>query len=85
MSTLPIEPAEFTPTDPVNPLHCFQLDRRNFLKLFGGGLLVCLTGERALAQEAGGGFGGRQQVPTACLRMAAHRRRRQSLRIYRQG
>ena len=65
MSTLPIEPAEFTPTDPVNPLHCFQLDRRNFLKLFGGGLLVCLTGERALAQEAGGGFGGRQQVPTA--------------------
>ena len=49
--------------DPVNPLHCFQLDRRNFLKLFGGGLLVCLTGERALAQEAGRGFGGRQQVP----------------------
>ena len=63
MSTLPIEPAEFTPTDPVNPLHCFQLDRRNFLKLFGGGLLVCLTSERALAQEAGRGFGGRQQVP----------------------
>jgi isoquinoline 1-oxidoreductase len=64
MSTLPVEPAEFTPTDPVNPLHCFQLDRRDFLRLFGGGLLVCLTGEQALAQEAGGGFGGRQQVPT---------------------
>jgi isoquinoline 1-oxidoreductase len=65
MSTLPIEPVELAPLDPVNPLHCFQLDRRNFLKLFGGGLLVCLTGERALAQESGGGFGGRQQVPTA--------------------
>ena len=65
MSTLPIDSVELAPLDPVNPLHCFQLDRRNFLKLFGGGLLVCLTGERALAQEAGGGFGGRQQVPTA--------------------
>ncbi len=65
MSTLPIEPVELAPLDPVNPLHCFQLDRRNFLKLFGGGLLVCLTVDHALAQEAGGGFGGRQQVPTA--------------------
>jgi isoquinoline 1-oxidoreductase len=63
MSTLPIEPVELAPLDPVNPLHCFQLDRRNFLKLFGGGLLVCLTGERALAQESGRAFGGRQQVP----------------------
>jgi isoquinoline 1-oxidoreductase len=63
MKTLPIEAVELAPPDSINPLHCFQLDRRNFLKLFGGGLLVCLTGEQTLAQEAGRGFGGRQQVP----------------------
>ena len=44
---------------PENQLHHFQLDRRNFLKVFGGGLLVCLTDTSALAQESGrGGFGG---------------------------
>jgi isoquinoline 1-oxidoreductase len=63
MNTLLSETPELAPPDSINPLHCFQLDRRNFLKLFGGGLLVCLAGEQALAQEAGRGFGGRQQVP----------------------
>jgi isoquinoline 1-oxidoreductase len=37
-------------------LHWFQLDRRAFLKLCGGGLLVRLGGALAVAQEAGGGF-----------------------------
>jgi len=37
-------------------LHWFQLDRREFLKLCGGGLLVCLTGLRSDAQESGRGF-----------------------------
>jgi len=63
MKTVLIETAELAPPDSINPLHCFQLDRRNFLKLVGGGLLVCLTNEQALAQEAGRGFGGRQQAP----------------------
>jgi CO/xanthine dehydrogenase Mo-binding subunit len=36
------------------------LDRRNFLKLFGGGLLVCLAHPPALAQESGRGFGGHE-------------------------
>jgi CO/xanthine dehydrogenase Mo-binding subunit len=44
---------------PVNEiaerLHWFQLDRREFLKLCGGGLLVCLTGLRSHAQESGRG------------------------------
>ena len=42
-----------------NPLHRFALDRRSFVKLFGGGLLVCLA-DAASAQESGrgGGFGG---------------------------
>ena len=40
-----------------NKLRRFQLDRRNFLKLFGGGLLVCLTDVRAWPQESGRSYG----------------------------
>jgi isoquinoline 1-oxidoreductase len=65
MNTLLSGPVELALPEPGNALRCFALDRRTFLKLFGGGLLVCITGESALAQEAGGGFGGRQQVPSA--------------------
>jgi isoquinoline 1-oxidoreductase len=36
-------------------IHWFQLDRRDFLKLCGGGLLVVLEGSSAVAQEAGRG------------------------------
>ncbi|HEX9202240.1 MAG TPA: molybdopterin cofactor-binding domain-containing protein [Acidobacteriaceae bacterium] len=43
-----------------NKLHQFALDRRNFLKLFGGGLLVCLTDRDALAQESGRGYGSHE-------------------------
>jgi CO/xanthine dehydrogenase Mo-binding subunit len=53
-----------TEIDPINAPRCFALDRRSFLQLFGGGLLVCLTPEFATAQESGRGFGGRQQLPT---------------------
>ena len=38
-------------------LHWFQLDRRDFLKLCSGGLLVTLAGATAGAQESGRGFG----------------------------
>jgi CO/xanthine dehydrogenase Mo-binding subunit len=37
-------------------LHWFQLDRRDFLKLCGGGLLVYLASASATAQESGRGF-----------------------------
>ena len=41
----------------VDGLHVFDADRRTFLKTLGGGILVCLTVPRALAQESGrGGF-----------------------------
>ena len=44
------------PTDEmVDRLHWFQLDRREFLRLCGGGLLVYLTGARGEAQESGRG------------------------------
>jgi len=55
MNTLPTVAPELA-HDP-NQLHHFQLDRRNFLKVFGGGLLVCLTSEHGFTQESGRGFG----------------------------
>ena len=38
----------------------FRLDRRDFLKLFGGGLLVCLVDLPILPQESGHTFGGHE-------------------------
>src|SRR5580698_11241472 len=53
--------ARVMPTDEmVDRLHWFRLDRREFLRLCGGGLLVCLTGGRDEAQESG--RGSRDQV-----------------------
>ncbi|WP_109486202.1 xanthine dehydrogenase family protein molybdopterin-binding subunit [Occallatibacter savannae] len=37
-----------------------SVDRRGFLKLLGGGLLVCLSPSSALAQESGRGFRGHE-------------------------
>ena len=49
--------------DSANQLRHFALDRRTFLKVFGGGLLVCLTDRHLSAQESGRGFGG-HALPT---------------------
>ncbi len=43
-------------------LHWFSLDRRDFLKVFGGGLLVCAVAPAIVAQESGRGR-GQQQLP----------------------
>jgi isoquinoline 1-oxidoreductase len=40
-----------------------EIDRRDFLKLLGGGLLVCLTPIPSFAQESGRGFGS-HELPT---------------------
>ncbi|MHB1937003.1 MAG: xanthine dehydrogenase family protein molybdopterin-binding subunit [Acidobacteriaceae bacterium] len=40
--------------------HWFRLDRRNFLKLFGGGLLICLIDVPTWGQESGGHFGSHE-------------------------
>lgn len=48
---------------PPDRLHWFQLGRREFLKLFGGGLLVCLTELPSVAQESGRGGGGQHELP----------------------
>ena len=34
-------------------LHWFELDRRDFLKVFGGGLLICACAAKAVSQESG--------------------------------
>src|ERR1035438_317929 len=41
-------------------LHWFELDRRDFLKLFGGGLLICACEARTVAQESGRRSGGHE-------------------------
>lgn len=41
-------------------LHWFELDRRDFLKLFGGGLLICACGAKTVAQESGRRSGGHE-------------------------
>src|SRR5262249_48206567 len=41
-------------------IHWFQLDRRDFLKLCGGGLLVLLEGSSVAAQETGRGSRGHE-------------------------
>jgi CO/xanthine dehydrogenase Mo-binding subunit len=48
------------PQHDVDRLHWFQLDRRDFLRLCGGGLLVCLTGVSASSQESGRGVGSHE-------------------------
>ena len=77
MNTLLDETLEIAPPDSANAPRCFALDRRAFLQLFGGGLLVCLTGDPAWAQEAGRGGFSRQPVPndiSAWLHIAADNR-----------
>lgn len=49
--------------DSANKLRHFELDRRTFLRLFGGGLLVCMTGRGAAAQESGRGGGAGHELP----------------------
>jgi CO/xanthine dehydrogenase Mo-binding subunit len=46
------------------PLHHFELDRRDFFKLVGGGVAVLLLLPKGLAQESGRrGFGSREALP----------------------
>ncbi|MGC2639133.1 MAG: molybdopterin cofactor-binding domain-containing protein [Acidobacteriaceae bacterium] len=48
-------PAEAALHEMRDRIRMFELDRRDFLRLCGGGLLVCLSGS---AQESGRGWGG---------------------------
>jgi CO/xanthine dehydrogenase Mo-binding subunit len=43
----------------------FELERRDFVKLFGGGLLVLVAAPAVLGQESGRGRGGQNQQPAA--------------------
>jgi isoquinoline 1-oxidoreductase len=40
-----------------------KVDRRNFLKLLGGGVLICLAHPQLRAQESGRGFRGGHELP----------------------
>ncbi|MEW6212213.1 MAG: molybdopterin cofactor-binding domain-containing protein [Acidobacteriota bacterium] len=55
------------------PSYLFRLDRREFFKSLGGGLVIALIIKDAAAQESGGGRAGRPQAPqdiSAWLRIA---------------
>ena len=57
---------ELAQHDAPGRLHRFDIDRRGFLKMLGGGILVCAAAPRvvAVAQESGGGGGrGRPEPP----------------------
>jgi CO/xanthine dehydrogenase Mo-binding subunit len=65
---------EERPHDIARQVRVFALDRRNFLRLCGGGLLVCLANGPTLAQESGGWW-GRHPLPeqiSAWLHIDAH-------------
>ncbi len=51
---------EYAPPAPEQQFRPPQLDRRDFLKVLGGGLFICLSPGSALAQESGRGFGGHE-------------------------
>jgi nicotinate dehydrogenase subunit B len=69
-----VEPAsEFVQSISPDRSSISELDRRDFLKALGGGLLICLTHTSSLAQESGGTFGG-HEIPkdlSAWLHIAA--------------
>jgi isoquinoline 1-oxidoreductase len=45
------------------PRYTFEVDRRDFVRTFGAGLLVLLVANKAAAQESGRGFGGDRMPP----------------------
>ena len=49
---------ELAQHDVNDKLHWFELDRRDFLRVFGGGMLICLAGAPGVAQESGRRAGG---------------------------
>lgn len=60
MSALDPLPAELAQHTIDDKPYWFRLDRRDFLKLFGGGLLVCLSDVSSWAQESGRTFGSHE-------------------------
>jgi len=60
MSTLDPLQAELAQHTIDDKPYWFRIDRRDFLKLFGGGILVCFTDHWMLAQESGRTFGSHE-------------------------
>jgi isoquinoline 1-oxidoreductase len=44
-------------------IHRFELERRNFLKLLGGGVLICVAAPFSMAQESGAATRGGRELP----------------------
>ncbi|MDE3200966.1 MAG: xanthine dehydrogenase family protein molybdopterin-binding subunit [Acidobacteriota bacterium] len=62
MKTFHVDASEYGqgPTNDAKSRTGFEIDRRDFLKMFGGGLLICMSDLPSLAQESGRTFGGHE-------------------------
>jgi isoquinoline 1-oxidoreductase len=60
MNPRDVPATEFAQTAVQARLGIAALDRRDFLKVLGGGLLICLSHPSSWAQESGRGFGGHE-------------------------
>jgi isoquinoline 1-oxidoreductase len=58
-----MDPGDLSATKLASQKSRSEIDRRDFLKFLGGGLLVCLTPIPSFAQESGRGFGS-HELPT---------------------
>ncbi len=65
MSRVPLDVDPELAQQEIPSLHWFDLDRRRFLQLFGGGLAVCVAAPELSAQETGRARGDRaaQELP----------------------
>jgi hypothetical protein len=69
------------------PIHHFALDRRDFFKFFGAGIMVFAAAKDALALQESGGSAAEsfRRAAQGNHRLAAHRRRRQRHRLHRKS
>ena len=66
----PLEPERYELSEPRRYL--FEVDRRDFIRLFGGGLLVVVTASDLLGQESGRGGRFQQRAPNPELSAWLH-------------
>lgn len=66
----PLEPERYELSEPRRYL--FEVDRRDFIRLFGGGLLVVVAASDLLAQESGRGGRVQQRAPNPELSAWLH-------------
>ncbi len=79
-----LEPERYELTAP--PRYCFEVDRREFFKFLGAGILVvCVWKDAHGMQESGSDKGARSIAAKGNWSLVAHRRRRYGDGLHRQS